>query len=70
MAFYEDPVGVFPHEIVLFQAILDGMTDGVVVADAAGNPLLWNAAAQKIVGPVDPRSSRAVVEPFWSLSAG
>ncbi len=50
MAIYEDPVGVFPHEMVLFQSILDGMTDGVVVADAAGDLLLWNAAAQKIIG--------------------
>src|SRR5438128_2005288 len=50
MAFYKDNVDLFPHETVLFQSILDGMTDGVVVADTSGHILLWNATAQKIIG--------------------
>lgn len=53
MAFYKDAVDLFPHETVLFQSVLDGMADGIVIADSAGSLLLWNESAQKLLG-IDP----------------
>jgi PAS domain S-box-containing protein len=34
----------------ILQSILDGMSEGVVVADEAGQLLLWNPAAEQIIG--------------------
>ena len=34
----------------LFQSVLDSMGDGIVVADTTGKFLVWNAAAEKIMG--------------------
>lgn len=66
MAIYRDTIDVFPHETVLFQTILDGMTDGVVVANASGTLLLWNAAAQKMLG----LGAAAVPPERWSNHFG
>lgn len=50
----------------MFQSVLDSMSDGIVVADTAGKFLVWNAAAEKILGtgPV------AVPIEEWSATFG
>ncbi len=41
------------EKTLLLQSVLDSMSDGVVVADKQGTFLVWNPAAEKIVG-LDP----------------
>jgi PAS domain S-box-containing protein len=37
-------------QTLLFQSVLDGMTEGLVAADAQGKFVLWNPAAERIIG--------------------
>lgn len=40
----------FRAQTRMFQSVLDSMSDGIVVADISGKFLVWNAAAEKILG--------------------
>jgi signal transduction histidine kinase len=50
----------------MFQSVLDSMSDGIVVADTAGKFLVWNAAAEKILGT----GPLAVPVEQWSATFG
>lgn len=53
-------------QTLLLQSVLDSMTEGLVAADAEGKFVLWNPAAEKIVG----RGAANVPPTEWSKHYG
>jgi PAS domain S-box-containing protein len=54
------------HQSEILQSILNSMSDGVVVADETGKFLLWNPAAERIIG----RPAEHVPPDQWSVHFG
>ncbi len=54
LAFRADELAVSRHALerqtLMLQSVLDSIAEGLVAADAQGNFILWNPAAEKIVG--------------------
>ena len=49
----------------MLQSVLDSMSEGLIVADGKGKFLIWNPAADKLLGP-----AANVAMPDWSHHYG